>query len=224
MLKAQLFKSDRMFALCVCEKSPSGNLPDGLSRCDMEIPEEPLLLQQVHGGTVHYIDSIKVAEETRGAFGDGLVVVQPGIAVGISTADCIPLVIADRKGGGMAVLHCGWKPIAVGIIENAMSLMLSNTNIHPEDLVCMMGPGILGSEYEVGDDVAARFPDSAQPMDNGKYLLDLPREIAARLVRFGVPENAITPPPLSTLGEKWLPSYRREGDAAGRMLTIAWFI
>ena len=224
MLKAKLtaVKGDRTCAICVCEKSPSGDLPDGFEPYDIEIPDEPLLLRQVHGGTVHYIDSIKVAEETRGAFGDGLIVTEWGIPIGISTADCIPIVITDSKERCIAVVHCGWKPVAAGIIENAMSLILNNTDILPEDLSCVMGPGILGEEYEVGRDVADRFPDNVKKIDNGKYLFDLPAEIGARLKKFGLPESAIKYPTVSTYSEEWLPSYRREGENAERFLTLAW--
>jgi len=224
LLKAKLtaVKGDRTCALCVFAKSPSGELPDGFEPSNLEIPSEPLLLRQVHGGTVHYIDSIKVAEETRGAFGDGLIVTEWGIAVGISTADCIPLVITDSKERCIAVVHCGWKPVAAGIIENAMSLILNNTDILPEDLSCVMGPGILGGEYEVGSDIADRFPDNVQKIDNGKYLFDLPAEISSRLKKFGLREGVIKPPTVSTFSEGWLPSYRREGDDAERFLTLAW--
>jgi len=209
-------------ALLICERGPGDLMPEGLERSDIELPSEPLVLRQVHGGTVHYIDSVKVTEETRGAFGDGLIVTAPGIPVGIATADCIPLIIADISGKCAGVIHCGWKPITAGIIENAMSLALSDPEVRPSNLRFILGPGILGDEYEIGADVAVRFPKTAKPKGDGKFLLDLPEEIILRLGNFGIPREAITPSGLSSFACNWLPSYRRDGDSASRMMTLVW--
>ncbi len=224
MFKAQFtaLGDSQAVALMICEKKPKDLVPEGLDRSEIELPSEPLVLQQVHGGTVHYIDSVKVTEETRGAFGDGLVVTYPGIAVGVFTADCIPLIIYDLTGKCAAVVHCGWKPVATGIIDNAMSFILNTDGVRPENLRFVMGPGILGDEYEVGPEVANRFPESSKRVAEDKFLLDLPAEIARRISNHGIPSTAIITTKISTYKNQWLPSYRREGDSAGRILTMVW--
>ncbi|MCK5833089.1 polyphenol oxidase family protein [bacterium] len=224
MLKARLtaIKNDYTIALLLCENTPRDPLPEGLEYSEIELPNEPLVLRQVHGGTVHYIDSVKVTEETRGAFGDGFIVTKPGIAVGVITADCIPLVITEAEGRCVAVLHCGWKSLATGIVDNALSLILNTEGVRKENLRFVMGPGILGSEYEVGPEVAVRFPESTKLIDENKYLLDLPVEIAHRLSKYGIESSAINSTGISTFSNEWLPSYRRDGDKAGQILILAW--
>lgn len=226
MLKARLtaLGNSPTVALMICEKKPKDFIPLGLEYSDLELPNEPLVLQQVHGGTVHYINSVKMTEETRGAFGDGFVVTEPGIAVGVFTADCIPLVIYDVSGKCAAILHCGWKPVATGIIDNALSLVMNTEGVRAENLRFVMGPGILGDEYEVGPEVAKRFPESSTAKSDGKFLLDLPGEVSKRILRWGFSPETITPTTISTYKNQWLPSYRREGDSAGRILTLVWLL
>lgn len=182
---------------------------------------EPFYMKQVHGGTVHLLnDSLKMPRP--GAFGDGVITNIPQLPIMIFTADCIPLIIASRQPKFVGAIHASWRSISLGIIENALALISEELGANPSNIICCMGPGILGDDYEVGPEVACRFPNSTREKANDKFLLDLPHEILLRLNKFGVPEDSIAPPTLSTFREKWLPSYRRQGEAAGRIETIVW--
>lgn len=183
---------------------------------------DPLYMKQVHGGTVHLVRGADHHRLEPGAFGDGIFTDIPRFPVMIFTADCIPLIIASENPRFIGVVHASWRSVATGIIENTAQLIAEGLCGRSSQFFCFMGPCILGEDYEVGEEVAKRFPESIRDIGKGKYLLDLPGEVHKRLLRLGVPEKSISMPPLSTFREKWLPSYRREGDDAGRIETIVW--
>ena len=182
---------------------------------------EPFYMKQVHGGTVHLITEKDFIPQ-RGAFGDGVFTNISRLPLMIFTADCIPLIIVSDNPRFIGVIHASWRSISLGIIENAVVLSIGDLNSEPSVFRCFMGPGILGEDYEVGYDVAERFPNSITSRGNNKYLLDLPVAIRERLVKLGVRPECIIPPPLSTFRENWLPSYRRDGDSTARIETVVW--
>ncbi len=183
---------------------------------------DPLFLKQVHGGTIHLVRGIDHNRPAPGAFGDGIFTDIPRFPVMVFTADCIPLIIASESPLFIGVVHASWRSVATGIIENTVKLLAEGLCGKPSQFSCFMGPCILGEDYEVGAEVAIRFPESIRDIGGGKFMLDLPCEVRRRLLRLGVPEKSISMPPLSTFRERWLPSYRREGDAAGRIETVVW--
>jgi YfiH family protein len=80
---------------------------------------------------------------------DGIITNQPGLAVGVLTADCVPALIADEKTGLVAAIHCGWKGIRRGIIGEAVA-KLAALGAKPEDLCVALGPCLKQCSYEVG--------------------------------------------------------------------------
>jgi len=185
-------------------------------------PSEPLFLKQVHGGIIHFLDDPEKTNFFRGAVGDGFITTIKNLPISIRTADCIPVFLCDKNSKFAALLHGSWRSIAVGIIENAMAIIARKLNILPNGIYCAMGPGILREDYEVGKKVVDKFPHSTIEKDNGKIFLDLPGEIARRLISLGLHADSIILPPVSTFRESWLPSYRRDGSKSGRIKTIAW--
>ncbi len=186
------------------------------------LPSAPLFMKQVHGGTVHLVSKKDRNPFPSGSFGDGIITDIPRKPIMVFTADCIPLIIASAEPRFIGVIHASWRSTVVGIIENTLRLLKEEYESSATNLLCAMGPSILGDDYEVGPEVAWRFPNSIREKSGGKYLLDLPAEVTSRLAHLGVPIENISPPPLSTFREKWLPSYRRDGDAAERIETVVW--
>jgi hypothetical protein len=170
---------------------------------------------------VHFINSLERANNAVGAFGDGFITTLKNIPISVHTADCIPLILASHDGEAVGVIHCSWRSTATGIIENAISL-IKGLGVNPDALLCEMGPAIAVENYEVGPEVAQKFPESVTEKGNGKFALDLPAEVARRLVLCGVARASVVFPPYSTYTTDWLPSYRREGNKAGRIATVAW--
>lgn len=134
--------------------------------------------------TVYQIHSAKVVDlADTGAQADGLVSDRPGQAIGILTADCVPVLLAARDGSQVAAVHAGWKGATSGIIDAAVA------RFHSAEIVAAIGPAIAERSYEVGQDVydAAHAPSffkaNAAP---GKYQFDLPGLVKERLAAAGV--------------------------------------
>lgn len=195
---------------------------DNFLPTDKKPPIEPVYLKQVHGGIVHFIGNSHDAKKTQGAIGDGIITTLKSLPISIRTADCIPILMCDEESRFVALLHGSWRSVAVGIVENTMAIITDELDILPNEIYCVMGPGILADEYEVGKFVAEKFLRSTIEKNNGRFLLDLPGEIEKRLVDFGISPAKISLPLLSTYKELWLPSYRRDGAKAGRIKAIAW--
>ena len=89
--------------------------------------------------------------------GDGLMTDEPGLLLGIQTADCIPVLVADRKRKAVAAFHAGWRGTVQRIVETGIGRMRLQFGSKPEDLVAAIGPGIGPCCYAVGDEVLTAF-------------------------------------------------------------------
>jgi polyphenol oxidase len=89
--------------------------------------------------------------------GDGLMTDEPGLLLGIQTADCIPVLVFDRKKRAVAAFHAGWRGTAKRIVESGVGRMRLEFGSRPEDLVAAVGPGIGVCCYAVGDEVLSTF-------------------------------------------------------------------
>ena len=183
------------------------------------LPGEPLWLEQVHGAAV---------VRNAGAFGkppraDGAVAFEPGRVCAVMTADCLPVVFADRAGTRAGVAHAGWRGLVGGVLEATIAAL----EVPPADLHAWLGPAIGPAAFEVGPEVReaylARVAGSAAcftPNDCDRFLADIYG--LARLV-LGAAGVA------SVHGGGWCTredaqrffSYRRDG-VTGRMATLAW--
>jgi hypothetical protein len=81
----------------------------------------------------------------------------PGLLLGIQTADCIPVLVADRKRRAVAAFHAGWRGTVKRIVESGVGRMRLEFGSRPEDLVAAIGPGIGACCYAVGDEVLSSF-------------------------------------------------------------------
>jgi len=90
--------------------------------------------------------------------GDAMVSDIPGVSMGIRTADCLPLLIADRVRGTAAAVHCGWRSLALGLAGKAVRVMTGIMGSRVEHLVAVIGPSIGSCCYEVGEEVREAFP------------------------------------------------------------------
>jgi YfiH family protein len=89
--------------------------------------------------------------------GDGLMTDQPGVLLGIQTADCIPVLVADRRRRAVGAFHAGWRGTVKRIVENGIGRMRLEFGSQPEDLVAAIGPGIGVCCYAVGEEVLSEF-------------------------------------------------------------------
>jgi YfiH family protein len=110
-------------------------------------------LRQIHSNLVVLADAS--LEQPRKA--DGLMTDEPGLLIGIQTADCIPILVADRKRRVVAAFHAGWRGTVKRIVESGIGRMRLAFGSRPEDLTAAIGPGIGPCCYAVGEEVLSSF-------------------------------------------------------------------
>lgn len=156
---------------------------------------------------------------------DGLVTSRPGVTLAISTADCIPVAIYSPPEKALVLLHAGREGAAKGIIGRGLEILRLEFDAAPETLVAAMGPGICRECYEVGEEIAASFPDYAVDSSRGSHRLDLRAFCERELLAGGVREDRIVHAGLCTSCEEELCfSHRRDGGRTGRHWTLATII
>lgn len=146
--------------------------------------ERLVTVRQVHGGAV--IDARAASAATEG---DAIVTHDPTVAVAVLVADCLPVLLVDRGGPGIAVVHAGWRGLDAGVLGAAVASFPE-----PDRLVAVVGPGISPAAYQVGPEVAARFADSpgaVLPDVGDRSRLDLRRIARAQLVGAGLEEMSV---------------------------------
>ena len=124
---------------------------------------------------------------------DALVTSEPGLAIGVSTADCGPVLFADSRAGVLGAAHSGWKGAVSGILENTVKAMEA-VGARRQDIVAVLGPTISQASYEVGPEFRERFVAAAPEYQayfvsskrQGHYMFDLPAFITDGLERMGL--------------------------------------
>jgi polyphenol oxidase len=110
-------------------------------------------LRQIHSDLIHRVD--RLPEHLLA--GDGIVTDTLGLVVAVQTADCLPIILADRKHHAVGVFHAGWRGTVKRIVEKGVGEMRRYFHSDPRDLVAAIGPGVRGCCYEVGEEVRTRF-------------------------------------------------------------------
>lgn len=119
--------------------------------------QTPLVtLRQFHSNLVVHSGAADSGRE-RPRKGDGLITDEPGFLLAIQTADCIPVLVADRKRQAVAAFHAGWRGTVKRIVESGVGRMRLAFGSRPEDLVASIGPGIGACCYAVGEEVLSEF-------------------------------------------------------------------
>jgi hypothetical protein len=118
-----------------------------------------VMLRQIHSNVLVVGGAVSTCAGTgrSPAKGDGMMTGQPGLLLGIQTADCIPVLVADLRRRAVAAFHAGWRGTAKRIVENGIGRMRMEFGSRPEDLVAAIGPGILACCYAVGEEVVSEF-------------------------------------------------------------------
>jgi YfiH family protein len=138
-------------------------------------------LRQIHSSLIHRVSARDVRENGMPAVlkGDGLMTDEPGVLLGIQTADCIPVLLADRKNRAVAAFHAGWRGTLARIVENGVGRMRLEFGSRPEDLLASIGPGIGQCCYAVGKELREQFESQfvyAQELFHEVYDSDPVRE------------------------------------------------
>lgn len=191
-------------------------LRHGFGGRDSVYPEKITTVRQIHSCVVVEVEG---TGGDRIAEGDGLVTGQPGMLVGVRTADCVPVLLADPVNRVVSAVHAGWRGTATGIVPEAVERMKSRFGTRPEDVVAAIGPSIGGCCYEVGPVVARQFGTWVPKMEqvDRPTLLDLKTVNHLQLASLGVSNVYVSQN--CTFCSSGFFSFRREKEQAGRMIS-----
>jgi YfiH family protein len=176
-------------------------------------------MEQVHGRTATIVDGseTQAAEAT-----DALVTAEPGLALVVLVADCVPILLADAEAGVVAAVHAGRVGTRVGVVPAALKAM-ETLGAQPYKTEALLGPAICGDCYEVPAEMAAdvekHVPGSACKTRKGTPGIDLRAGLWRQLADLGVGKIGVDP--RCTNEDKTLFSYRRDGTT-GRIAGITW--
>jgi polyphenol oxidase len=110
-------------------------------------------LRQIHSDLIRRVDHPPVHQ----LVGDGLITNTPGLLIAVQAADCIPVILVDRKLRAAGVFHAGWRGTVKRIVEKGVGEMRKHFGCDPRNMVAAIGPGIQSCCYEVGNEVRTKF-------------------------------------------------------------------
>lgn len=178
---------------------------------------EPAWLEQVHGTRV-----VTLGDEAPPGPADAAVAFRPGPVCAVLTADCLPVLLCDRRGTRVGLAHAGWRGLAQGVVDAAITAL----DCAPSELIAWLGPAIGPGAYEVGAEVRAAFEkdssvDAAfEPNSRGRWQANLYAIARAQLARAGV--TSVHGGDHCTYAEPArFFSFRRDGQC-GRMASLIW--
>jgi YfiH family protein len=186
------------------------------------LPNEPCWLRQVHGTAAFGMDGHGCSTPPDA---DAVFSRQPGNVCAVLVADCLPVLLCDRAGTMVAVIHAGWRGMAAGVIERTVTAIGPSAT----PLIAWLGPAIGPNHFEVGNEVRQAFITNdrrtatafvSQDERSGKWFADLFVLARLRLLKAGV--NEVYGGDVCTFSdpERFF-SYRRDG-ATGRMAGLIW--
>jgi polyphenol oxidase len=184
---------------------------------------------QKHSADVRLVENIDDTRQPEKSLGetvycDALTTSTPRILLGVKTADCVPVLVADARTGACAAIHAGWRGTLSSIVARTLERMAIEFGVKAADVSAAIGPAARGCCYEVGHEVIEafqeKFPDSASLFNetrDGHALVDLQRANREQLIAAGVAFQNIYTAPLCTMCRTDLFfSYRREKRTLGR--------
>ena len=156
---------------------------------------------------------------------DAIMTDRKGVCIGVSTADCIPVLLYDSIHHAVCAIHAGWRGTVSRIVEQSIKAMTATYGTNPADVVAQIGPGISLDSFEVGDEVynafaQARFDMISISQKQDKWHIDLPTCNKLQLMTMGVkPENISVSDICTYKSHDTFFSARRLGINSGRIFT-----
>ena len=191
-----------------------GDTPEHVAECRRELCFELgiddchlVLPRQTHSDRTVEIgeEFFKQTKEEQTEFlhdSDAIITAIPGVCIGVSTADCIPLLLYDRERGVIAAIHAGWRGTVARIVEKCIAEMHTAHGCNAKNINAIIGPGISLNAFEVGNEVYEEFAANGFEMEcisglyptadgNRKWHIDLWEANRLQLLQSGVSPNAI---------------------------------
>lgn len=210
-----------------------GDDPAHVNACRQKLCEE-LGIAEDHLIVPRQVHGVRIEEVTEQNMGgtyeatDALMTQLSGVCIGVSTADCVPLLFHDTCTDAIAAAHAGWRGTVARIGVLTLRAMSDAYGTQPEDVQCIIGPSIGPEAFEVGEEVYDAFAEAGFPMNDiafhhsetQKWHIDLWRANAWQLIQEGIPTQSIHVSGLCTYSNpSRFFSARRLGINSGRIFT-----
>jgi YfiH family protein len=189
--------------------------------------ERAFFVRQVHGADVVRVDAGSAPELPPETEADALVSDVPGVALGVFTADCVPVLVADPATGAVAAVHAGWRGVIAGVVPAALRALAGHYGSRAADVRVALGPAIGACCFEVGAEVEATFQASFPGValvhtgPAGKPHVNLKRALAAQLAAVGVAADQVDAGDECTKCDAArFFSYRRDNTRTGQHLSV----
>jgi polyphenol oxidase len=171
---------------------------------------------QVHSSSIHFVHGDEgVVKES-----DALITSEPNVLLGVTVADCTPILLYEPKAKLIAAVHAGWRGTEQMIALAAVRKMAEH-GADPSNIFAFIGASASGEKYEVGLEVATLFEEKHLVyLSSEKFLLDVKAANLDQLLFAGILREQIEVSPLCTISDERLHSYRRDGTRSGRMLAV----
>lgn len=203
------------------------------TRRDSVLPYPVVQCHQVHGVRVAVVDRPDMTREDLEGV-DALVTALPGCAIGVRTADCVPILLYDPVCRVVAAIHSGWKGTVQRISQKTLFLMKQEFNCRPEDIRAALGPAIGPESFQVGEEVVQFFKEQNFPLDDiwsfrpgfsnvpmlDGHHIDLFKANRWLLEETGVPAACIQVAGINTYKDPSFYSARNEGMDCGRTISF----
>ncbi|WP_291651367.1 peptidoglycan editing factor PgeF [Clostridium sp.] len=223
-----LGKLELVFSTAEEDRSFNRNTEYGINNLNSIIKEfnlsDVIYLNQIHSDKIYTYNKnyINIRDEE----GDALITKEKNIAIGVFTADCVPIIIANEKSDVVATIHSGWKGTYNSIVLKTLLKMKDEFNIDTNETKVFIGPHIRKCCYEVSEELKEKFIEKTK-IDEDKLFdgrnLSMQECILKDLREFGIMENNIYSLNLCTHCEKNLKlySYRKSVGTYGRLFSFA---
>lgn len=186
---------------------------------DLQLPAEPFWLNQIHSTRVVTLSD----ELPKVPDADASISRNSQFICAILTADCLPILLCNKAGDEIAAIHCGWRGLLGGIIDNTVAAMQSD----PKSLLAWLGPAIGPTVFELGNEIQVDFikqnPENSRAFTplNDRCLGNIYQLAMINLQKLGVTQ--IFGGDDCTISNPNFYSYRRDKGTTGRQASLIWF-
>ena len=177
-------------------------------------------VKQIHGDRVVELDDPMQATTHEEA--DALLAWSSEVVVGVKTADCVPILLAERRSRAVAAVHAGWRGVVGKIALAAIERM--QARLRQAEILVVIGPHIGADAFQVGEEVASKLPAFSRPdpSEKTRFLVDLRAAVEAQIREVGVPASSIDHVEGCTVSDplQRFFSHRKSGGRCGRMFNF----
>lgn len=167
-------------------------------------------------------DKVFVAKEASASDIDGydsVITNVPKLAIALSVADCLPIVLIDQQSKSIGLIHAGWKGLKKGIIAKTVEAMIKEYGSQPKNIRAIIGPSVCVDCYEVGDKFLENFDEKFYMLKNDMTFLDLAAIAKSQLDYLGI--DSVEKNRICVSENTNFFSYRRDNGKTGRNLAVA---